>query len=272
MTAKQTESGRELLSYQDDIYVTEASRVSWFYRTFPTSSFYLRFLRSVVRSSATARRGEYDSLEWSLTSHQVLKSLESVGVRMEISGMENVRQLDSPCVFVGNHMSMLETIVLPSIIQPVCDVTFVVKQSLLEYPFFSHIVRARDPIAVSRENSREDLKTVMQGGVERIENGISVVVFPQTTRSQVFDSSRFNSIGVKLALRAQVPVVPIALITDAWGNGKKLKDFGRIDPQKIVRFAFGEPIRIEGRGNQQQQEIIHFIEAKLNEWRSDLVT
>ncbi|MCP4891374.1 MAG: hypothetical protein GY904_32880 [Planctomycetaceae bacterium] len=97
-------------------------------------------------------------------------------------------------------------------------------------------------------------------------------MFPQTTRSQVFDSSRFNSIGVKLALRAQVPVVPIALITDAWGNGKKLKDFGRIDPQKIVRFAFGEPIRIEGRGNQQQQEIIHFIEAKLNEWRSDLVT
>ena len=272
MTPEQTEPGRELLSYQDDIYVTAAGRLSWFSRTFPTGSFYLRFLRNVVRSSATARRGEYDSLEWCLTSHQVFKSLESVGVRMEIRGMENVRQLDSPCVFVGNHMSMLETMVLPSIIQPVCDVTFVVKQSLLDYPLFCHIVRARDPIPVSRDNSREDFKAVMQAGVERIQSGISVVVFPQTTRSQVFDRSRFNSIGVKLALRAHVPVVPVALVTDAWGNGSTLKDFGRIDPRKIVRFAFGEPIRVERRGNQQQKEVIHFIEAKLNEWRSDLVS
>ncbi|MDG2221894.1 MAG: lysophospholipid acyltransferase family protein [Rubripirellula sp.] len=270
MSSKQPKSGHELLSYQGDDYVTPSRRTSWFSRTFPTGSFYFQFISNVVRSSAKARRGKYDSMEWSRTSFKVLESLESVGVKTEISGVEHIRELDSPCVFVGNHMSMLETIVLPSIIQPVCDVTFVVKQSLLEYPVFRHIVRARDPIAVSRDNSREDLKTVMKGGVERIENGISIVVFPQTTRSQAFDPSHFNSIGVKLALRAQVPVIPIALITDAWGNGKKLKDFGRIDPSKTVRFAFGEPIVIEGRGNQQQQQIVSFIEGKLNAWRSEL--
>ena len=65
-----------------------------------------------------------------------------------------------------------------------------------------------------------------------------------------------------------MPVVPIALLTDAWGNGKWFKDLGPIDPQKPVRIAFGKPITIEGRGNQQHQQIIDYIQTKLSEWRS----
>ena len=261
-------SSDELLSYHDDVYRTAPCRVSWFARTFPTCNFYRQFVWNVYRSSVKARQGKYDKIEWSRTSHQVLQSLESVGVRAEVSGVEHIRQLKSPCVFVANHMSTLETIVLPGIIQPVCDVTFVVKRSLLEYPVFCHILRSRDPIAVSRDNPREDFKAVLSGGIERLRKGISIVVFPQTTRALVFDPSQFNTIGVKLAQRGKVPVVPIALMTDAWGNGKWIKDFGPIDPQKTVRFAFGEPIEIEGRGAEQHQEIIDFIEAKLNAWRS----
>jgi 1-acyl-sn-glycerol-3-phosphate acyltransferase len=163
-------------------------------------------------------------------------------------------------------MSMFETIVLPSIIQPILPVTFVVKRSLLEYPFFRHIIRSRDPIPVSRENPREDFKTVISGGLERLEKGISVVVFPQTTRSSEFDSSKFNTIGVKLARKAKVPIIPIALVTDAWGNGKWFKDLGSIDPTKRVRLAFGEPIHVHGRGAEAHQQIINFIEGRLKHW------
>jgi 1-acyl-sn-glycerol-3-phosphate acyltransferase len=261
--------GRELFTYdENDVYQTGAAPVSWFSRTFPTFNFYLKFCWNVYRSSVKARHGKYDAGEWSRTSYQVLEALESVGVQVEVTGVEHIRQLESPCVFVGNHMSMLETIVLPSIIQPVRDVTFVVKQSLLEYPLFRHIAKARDPIAVSRDNPREDFKAVMKGGSERLEQGISIVVFPQTTRSETFDPAQFNTIGVKLALRAKVPVVPIAIITDAWGNGKWIKDLGPIDAKKRVRFAFGRPIEIEGRGDRQHQEIIDFIQAKLSQWGS----
>ena len=227
-------SGNELLSFDHDVYRTTTSRVSWLSRTFPTCSFYRQFFWNVYRSSVKARRGSYDDLEWSLTSYKVLKSLESVGVRVEITGVDHIRQLESPCVFVANHMSMFETIVLPAIIRPVCPVTFVVKRSLLQYPLFRHIVRSRDPIAVSREDPREDFRAMMHGGVERIERGVSIVVFPQTTRSLTFEASQFNTIGVKLALRANVPVIPIALRTDAWGNGKWFKDLGPIDPNKTV--------------------------------------
>ena len=266
MPSTQTRTSDELLVYTNDTYETAAHSASRFSRPFPTASFYRKFFWNVCRSSLVARRGKYDAAEWSRTSHQVLKSLESVGVRATFSGIEQIHKLDSPCVFVANHMSMLETMVLPGIIQPICDVTFIVKQSLMDYPVFRHVVRARNPIAVSRKNSREDFKTVMQDGCERIQQGISIVVFPQTTRSLTFDSSHFNTIGVKLALRAKVPVIPIALKTDAWGNGKWLKDLGRINPDKVVHIAFGPPISIEGRGNQQQQEVIEFIQSKLHQW------
>ena len=87
--------------------------VSWFARTFPSPNFYCRFWWYVYRSSRLAQQGKYDGAAWSLSSHDVLRALELVGVNFEVSGVENLRKLDSPCVIVGNHMSMLETITFP---------------------------------------------------------------------------------------------------------------------------------------------------------------
>jgi 1-acyl-sn-glycerol-3-phosphate acyltransferase len=188
-------------------------------------------------------------------------------VYFEITGIEHIEQLKGPCVFIANHMSVLETVILPVIIQPIKNVTFVVKQSLLNYPIFRHIMRSRDPISVNRTNPREDLKAVLEGGVERLKNGISIVVFPQTTRTHSFDPTQFNTIGIKLAKRAKVPVVPVALLTDAWGNGKYLKDFGKIDPSKTVYFAFEKPIWIQNRGGEEHEAILQFISEKSQKWR-----
>ncbi len=269
MSSKHASAIEELFNFEDGVYQTSSGATSRFSRLLPTANFYRQFFWSVLRSSSVARRGKYDNFEWSRTSFEVLKSLESVGVRTQISGVEHVRTPKLPCVFVGNHMSMLETMVLPAIIQPIRDVTFVVKQSLMDYPIFRHIVRARDPIAVTRQNPREDFKTVMQSGIERLKNGCSIVVFPQTTRSLTFDPEQFNTIGLKLAAKAQVPIVPIALKTDAWGNGKWLKDIGRIDPTKWVHFEFGRPLAIEGRGTLQQKAVTDFIQEKLRAWSND---
>ena len=63
-----------------------------------------------------------------------------------------------------------------------------------------------------------------------------------------------------------MPVIPIALKTDAWGNGKIVKDFGKIQPKKAVRFAFGDPIHIQDNGREAHEKIIAFIEKKLKSW------
>lgn len=198
----------------------------------------------------------------------LLRSLENIGARVEITGIENLRHLKTPCVIVANHMSVLETVVLPIIIHPIHPMTFIVKQSLLEYPVFKHIIQARNPISVGRTNPRQDYKIVLEEGRKRLQKGISVVVFPQRTRAKSIDPSRFNSIGVKLAKKAGVPVVPLALLTDAWENGKYIKEFGRINPAKKIYFTFGEAMWVKGRGNDEHKAIVNFIVDKIRSFES----
>lgn len=234
----------------------------------PKFTFYPQVFRIIWTNSRQAKKGLYGDREWVKGSLDILHAVENVGVEVEITGMSNIRRSAGPVVFVANHMSTLETFVLPCIIQPVRPVAFVVKSSLLTAPVFGHVMRARAPVAIDRKNPREDLRTVMEEGSVKIRSGISVIIFPQSTRSAEFRPDEFNSLGVKLAARAGAPLVPVALKTDAWGTGKKMKDFGPLDTRKKVYFAFGEPMEIEGRGAEQHERIIAFIREKLDLWKS----
>lgn len=248
-------------------YQTGRRPVSMIRRSLPSACFYSSFLWVVIRSSLKARSGQYTDEDWTQSSIDVLHHLEKVGVSVEVTGGNHISEQESPVIFVGNHLSMLETMVLPSIIVPFRPVTFVIKQSLLEYPVFKHIMRSRNPVAVSRTNPRQDLKTVLEEGVERLSRGISIIIFPQTTRAP-FDPKQFSSIGIKLAKRAAVPVVPLALLTDAWGNGVRFKDFGKIDPSKKVYFSFGKAIEVKGKGTEEHQHIVDFIQKHLAAWQN----
>jgi len=255
------------LSYSNHSYHTPADASSFFGRLFPSLSFYTSFLANIWFSSRKAKRGEYDDEAWLLSSYKVLEALERTGLQVSVSGVEHLQALDTPCVIVGNHVSMMDTVVLPAIVVQEMAMTFIIKKSLMEYPVFKHLMRSRNPIALNRTNAREDLKTVFSEGMKRLEQGVSVVVFPQTTRGTEFNPRQFNSIGVKLAQKAGVPVLPLALKTDAWTNGKLIKDLGRIHPETKAHFAFDTPLTVEGKGKEEHQKVIDFISRKLKEWQ-----
>ena len=261
----------DTLVHEDDVYRTAPTSVPFWAKWFPSLVIYPQFVKIVWQASAKAKREQYDGEAWAKSSLEVIRVLERVGASFEISGLHHVTELEGPCVFIANHMSTLETVTLPAIIQPIKPVTFIVKRSLLEYPVFRHVMRSRDPVAVDRVNPREDLKAVLEGGCARLQQGISIVVFPQTTRTLALDPTQFNTIGAKLAKRAQVPIVPLALCTDAWGNGRWVKEFGRIDPRKKIYYQFGDPLYVQKRGNEEHEAIVAFIMQKLAEWRADVV-
>jgi 1-acyl-sn-glycerol-3-phosphate acyltransferase len=157
--------------------------------------------------------------------------------------------------------------ILPGLIQPLRNVTFVVKESLVKHPLFGDVMRSRNPIVVGRTDPRKDLEAVMNGGMELLAKGISIVIFPQSTRNVIFKPEEFNSLGVKLAKKAGVQVVPVALKTDFWGNGILIKEIGPLDSSKTIYFRFGEPFKVTGTGKEENQKIIDFIQSSLNEWQ-----
>ena len=127
-------------------------------------------------------------------------------------------------------------------------------------------MKALNLIAVYRQNPREDLKIVLNEGYNRIRQGCSVVIFPQATRSTVFDVKNFNTLGVKLARKAGVAVVPIALKTDFHGSGRRLKDIGPIHPERPIYFKFGSPIPVVGSGQAAHHSVVDFIAQNLRSW------
>ncbi len=255
--------------FEGDHYDSPDRPIGWFARTFPSLAFYRQIVGVVLRSSKKARDGIYDDVAWHDSSVEVVEFLESVGCRLHVTGMQHLDQLDGPCIFIGNHMSTLETFVLPSLIMPRgFNLTYVVKRSLVDYPVFKHVMRSRNPVVVDRVNPRDDLKVVMEEGSRRLADGTSLVIFPQHTRSIEFQAEQFNSIGVKLARKADVPVVPLALLTWAWSPGSLVKDYGPIIPSRSIHFSFGEPLEIQGRGNEEHNKIVSFIQEHLDKWRA----
>jgi len=225
----------------------------------------------VFRTRKQARSGVYDDKAWADSSNYIFRFIEKCGGEFHIAGMENIAKSPEPVIFIGNHMSTLETMILPGLIAPLRKVTFVVKESLVRHPLFGDVMSSRDPIIVGRTDPRKDLEAVMNGGLELLRKGISIVIFPQSTRSIEFKPEEFNSLGVKLAKKAGVKVVPVALKTDFWGNGKLIRELGPIDMHKPVFIRFGEPFEITGSGKEENQKIIDFIQIALAEWKDKRV-
>jgi 1-acyl-sn-glycerol-3-phosphate acyltransferase len=232
--------------------------------------FTLKYAFAVLKTRKEAIKGIYDKKAWADSSFFIFRFIEKSGGKFHISGMENIVACSSPVVFIGNHMSTLETMVLPGIIAPHRDVTFVVKESLVRHPFFGHVMRSRDPIVVGRTDPRKDFEEVMTKGADLLKKGVSIVIFPQSTRSVEFKPEEFNSLGVKLARKAGVNIVPIALKTDFWGQGKMIKELGPLDSKKPIYMKFGEPFLVTGNGKEENQKIIEFIQSSLLDWNRDI--
>jgi 1-acyl-sn-glycerol-3-phosphate acyltransferase len=232
----------------------------------PAFIFYARVALAFLKEGLAGRRGTLTNERWLRASLSCIKAAESAGGRLNVSGLEGLCEHEGPLVFIANHMSILETIILPSFTLAFNDVTFIIKDELRRYPVIGWVMQALDFISVHRKNPREDLKVVLNEGQDRIQQGCSVVIFPQATRSTVFDIKNFNTLGVKLARKAGVPVVPIALKTDFQGSGRWLRDIGPIHPDRPIYFKFGNPIPVVGNGQAAHHSVVEFIAQNLRSW------
>lgn len=226
--------------------------------------FYARIVWVIIRYAIVARLGRFTPRAWSRSSFAMVKAYEASGARIHIHGAHHLLTVEGPVVYAANHMSVAETILLPCILLVFSPLTVVVKRSLLRYPGFGTILRSVDPVSVSRDNPREDFKLLMEEGGRCLAGGRSLLVFPQAHRRTTFDPATFNTSAVKLAKRAGVPIVPVAIRTDWHGIGARIKEFGRIDRTREIHFSFGEPRRVDGGGDREVHAgVIQFIAGEL---------
>lgn len=122
-----------------------------------------------------------------------------------IEGAENIP--DEPVVILCKHQSAWETLVLASIINPQA---WVLKRELLWIPFFGWGLALLKPIAINRSSAREAMRALVAQGRQRLAAGISVVVFPEGTRTTPGERIPYRRGGAELAAKAGVKIIPIA--------------------------------------------------------------
>lgn len=205
---------------------------------------------------------------WAKCCFKVHQKAEKFGIKVTADGWENRKNREGPVVYLCNHMSTLETIMLPPVLLTYGPFSIFVKASLSRLPALQRAAAHMGLIPLERRSPREDLMQVFTRGVEQIKNGNSVLIFPQGSREKVFSRRLYSSIGAKLAEKAGVPVIPIAVKTDCeptrpdgWGW---LKDFGTVDPAKEIRLRCGPAIT--GTSKEIHQKVFDWIAAQLEEW------
>ena len=111
---------------------------------------------------------------------------------------------------VANHRSLADPVVMVHKM-PKEELTFVSKPGNLKIPIIGKVMHKCGCLPLDRENNREALKTV-KAATEYIDKDYaSVVIYPEGTRSKQEDMLPFHAGSFKIAQRANVPVVCVAL-------------------------------------------------------------
>jgi len=134
--------------------------------------------------------------------------LRAGGVKLKVAGLE---KLDPrrPYIFMVNHQSNVD---IPILVQslPRFQLRWIAKKELLWVPFFGWAMWATKHIFVDRASPINAVKSLRRAK-QRIAAGISVVVFPEGTRSRDGQVQRFKKGGFLLAVEANTEIVPIAI-------------------------------------------------------------
>ncbi len=178
------------------------------------------------------------------------------GVRYQVLGLENIQDKSTPHVILSKHQSTWETLFLQSLFWPASTI---LKRELLNIPFFGWGLRALKPIAIDRSNPRNALRQVKEKGLERIEEGLNIILFPEGTRMAPGERGTYARSGADIAISAGVKIIPVALnAAHCWPSGSFKKVPG------LITVSLGPLVSTEGKRSKQViKEVEEWVEAEM---------
>lgn len=182
----------------------------------------------------------------------------TVGMRVEVFGLENLPPEGTPVIYMANHQSYMDTPTVFGFL-PV-QFRIIAKESLFKVPFMGwHLSRAGN-IPINRSNRREAMRS-LEKAAKRIREGTSVVVFPEGTRSRHGVLQQFKAGSFKLATAAGVPIVPITII----GTCKVLERDSLLFHPGKVQMHIGRMIRTSDFDDAHFSDLMASVRAVMAE-------
>ena len=180
------------------------------------------------------------------------------GLRYEIQGLENLPPSD-PIIIMSKHQSAWETISLRGIFRP--QQSWVLKKELMQLPFFGWALRFAKSIPIDRAAGRRAIFEVVKQGIERLNEGRYVIIFPEGTRTDPGQRKKYGVGGGVLAERSGVPVIPVAHNAGVFWRRRGVKKY-----PGTIQVIIGPAIPSRGKkASQIMREVEDWIEARQDE-------
>ena len=177
------------------------------------------------------------------------------GVTVTMSGLDRLEK-GRPYIFAANHQSQFDIFVLQGYLD--FDFRWLAKLELFQVPLFGRAMRLAGYIPVDRSHSRKAIQSLDEAAV-RIADGTSVIIFPEGTRSPDGRLQPFKAGAMVLAIKAGVPVVPVAIL----GTGQILPKGSLLARSGKVEIRVGEPIATADYTLRQKHELAELLQSRV---------
>jgi 1-acyl-sn-glycerol-3-phosphate acyltransferase len=135
----------------------------------------------------------------------VMFLVRAVGVRVRVHGVERIPP--GVCLFAANHTSAADP---PAVVGAIPRrIAVLLKESLFKWPIVGHVFRSAHFIPVNR-SVRESAIASVEKATEAMKAGQSFLIYPEGTRSPDGRLQEFKKGAVVMAIKAGVPIVPMA--------------------------------------------------------------
>jgi lysophosphatidate acyltransferase len=188
----------------------------------PVAGFFARLLAAYANLVACACYGVFISIllrlvgyggisQWAVARSFKYTMRYTTGVEFVIEDPNDYLNTTRPAVFIGNHQTELDVLMLGHIFPQYCSVT--AKKSLKSVPFLGWFMDLSGSIFIDRANATS-ARSAMAGAAEEIQKKRqSVYMFPEGTRSYAKEPMLlpFKKGAFHLAIQAGVPIVPVVV-------------------------------------------------------------
>jgi len=170
------------------------------------------------------------------------------GIRVRVAGAQNVPH-DRAAVFCSNHQSNVDPPILFDALHPRMHILY--KAEIDAIPILARSFRLGGFIPIDRRNKEAALRAI-ETGAASIRTGNSFLIFPEGTRSRTADLLPFKKGGFVMALKAQAPIVPVAV----QGGRAAMRKGSSIIRPVTVSIRVGEPIETAGLALENRDALI----------------
>ncbi len=177
------------------------------------------------------------------------------GLRYEVErpGSQPLRRA---AVYCANHQSNIDPPVLFDALHPRMHILY--KHELDGIPILARAFRLGGFIPIDRRNRDAALRSIEEGAAS-IRSGNSFLIFPEGTRSKTGKLLPFKKGGFMMALKAQAPVVPVAIS----GGLAAMHRGSRIIRPVTLRVRVGEPVETEGLRPEDRENLIRRVREQI---------